>query len=340
MTTTEKTADQLQAELISAAKQITEQQSKQGVSDAQWCRRYANLGSTKTYKRLQAGDTDGMDIERQHLLYREALSQVELDAQVAPTVEPVYPDFTGPASARIAVADAFRAIDNTRLVVIQGGTGSGKTSILQIIAEKYPNNSLFLTASTLWKAGKGASAMIDDFYRVTRAQTIERDTRTSGRSDSATNNEKRHFILQFLRTKKWVILVDEGHSINPDGLNFIKEIINETDAVVCLAAFESLFRRLEQTAYQDAVQLMRNRLSERIGLGHPTEREVSEFLTRRKITFDPADKAAIVKHLSTESGGLGNWKFVNLVTRELTRQKCDIGKELYMSAYQTVLRTR
>ena len=116
---------------------IRDWQTGRTVSDAELCRKFAGLGSTKTYKRILDGDVGELDVERWLVEYEQVWALMEMESAATADDEQVYDDLWHVTATRLAATDAMREAGNNRLVIVEGPSGSGKTSAGRCLAARF-----------------------------------------------------------------------------------------------------------------------------------------------------------------------------------------------------------
>lgn len=286
--------------LVDVARRIRDRQAVCDASDVEWCRRYRDLGSTKTYTRILAGKLEGYDVDRWLADYGRALNQVEADAQAEGERDPIYEDLSTVTRMRVAVLDAIGARNNDRLIVLQGPSGAGKTEALRCIAERFGKRVVLMEADETWKDSVNAF-LVAILLRL-------------GESVPASSAERMRSVIEALSASRVMLIIDEAHHLGPRQLNLVKSIINQTPGEVALAALDTLWLKLESTAYAESQQLIHNRLSERVQLSGPDVEDVRRILERRLgLETEEAQKAAVV--VVRVARVKGSLKFVTRVCR-------------------------
>jgi hypothetical protein len=297
-------------ELVQLAQNIRSWQDVQSprVSDEQMLRRFPALGSTKTYRRLREADLDGLVCDNHLPKYRGVWAQIEALLGAAAR-EPLYEDLTPALESGLAVAGLIPQRGKTRLVIIEGPTGSGKTSALEIIAGKYAGSVAMAEAHEGWAS---LNCALGDIALALGA--------VSSRDDlpSSTSDRLAACVTCAQRGRR-ILAIDEGHHCTAAVLNALKTFLNLTDSVVVIACIDTLWRKLTSRAWEEARQLIHNRLYERVRLAPPASADVVTFLSRRvpKLTGDwksAAGKVAVTAH------SLGSYAFLRRVAEKLNAQ--------------------
>lgn len=337
------------AELKDIAQQIFEHQKLRGLSDADLCREYAGLGSTKTYKRIlsKADDlSEGLRVGRQLENYKEALLLIEMAAADS-IPEPLYEDFNDVARARGVITRALSERGNSRLVLIEGNPGAGKTAICEILEQRWPNIFVRCEVTEIWKDSPMAmlrALLLGVGKREQRKKDIEIKAGTSAEINMPQcADERTSKLIEQLNEQKLIVALDEAHHLGPRTLNLVKTLINQTPSVIIMLAIPTLLRRLETKAYEEARQLTQNRLSARLVLGAPEAGEVVEMLERRGIVFANKKVAhECGRKLEQRAGVKGHWKFVVMMVRKLRDlfKQRPVDAEMFVEALAALERER
>lgn len=296
-----------QSRIQGIAKEIAEYQAQRGLSDAAICKMFAGLGSTKTFKRILEGNFEQLDPDRQEHNYTSVAALIAADRASGRIEEPDYEDMRHVVAASLAVGDAIRAKDNGRLVILEGGIGAGKTTVMRCVQAKWPNTVTCLEADVTWTPSLHVT--LTEILRG--LLPIETAQRSSG--------DALRKVLEILAQRRRVVWIDEGHHLGLLGLHVVKTLINRSPTVIVIAAIPTLLRRLEQSQFEEARQLTLNRLSERVIIPPPAAAEIGTFLTRRAIKLEEKAARSGPELLAQSAATRGNWKFVNLVARRLKR---------------------
>lgn len=322
-------------QLRALALQVREYQDQLGLSDTALCKKFSALGSTKTFNRILASDFEQMDIERQAANLETVLALIAAERAAGKIDEPDFDDLAHVRAARSAIMEAMQETGNNRLVLIEGASGSGKTTVQRMMAARWPG-LIQAEADETWSSFRN---MMGDL--LIAMNPINRDKESNPVPYHL--NAQKDKIITFLKARKRPLSIDEGHHICIQGLNFLKTILNQTPTVLIIYAIPVLLRRLEKEAYEECRQLLRNRLCERVHLNGPPKKEALLFLERRGVQFDdPKTAAAAVETLCATATSYGNWNFVNLVARRCRREMAGrpLDLEQYLAAQKAVIATR
>ncbi|MES2219384.1 MAG: ATP-binding protein [Acidobacteriota bacterium] len=327
------------------AQQIREWQSRELLSDNDLLKQCGLLGSTKTYRRVldPEDNLEGLDIERQLHQFTQQWVVIETRAAAGAGAEDDYDDLSHVNAARLAVTDALAEKGNNRLVIIEGPSGSGKTSLRRILVKRWPNVSTAVDADETWR--ESLTAMLSTL--LIEVGPIERNKGEGVRSADVlipySAIEQKRKLFDALRVRKRILFMDEAHHMGVRTLNMVKSILNETPTVVVFLAIGTLLKRLEQNAYEEARQLTRNRLGERIVISSPAPDEVEKFVARRGVKFtDTKEAKNCAAKLAADAVTRGNWNFVNMVARKARKlcAKGPIDTEQFVEALTAALKTR
>lgn len=277
-------------------------------SDVQFCRRFQDLGSTKTYKRILNGDVQDLDADRWMVKYTAVLEVLESAGPGLEEGERRLDALTTVTRVRVAVIDAMRETGNSRFVLVQGPSGSGKTEAIKALVERYGSRLLLCEADESWK--DSVPAMLRGILH--QAFGIEPDMSASASSMFAELKGR-------LSASRTALVVDEAHHLGPKTLNMLKSIINQTPGEVVAMAMETLWKKLEKGAYEEARQLTQNRLCERVVFSSKPDASDVRLMLQDRIGADDVLLDKVVGPLREKAAVHGHLKFVNLVCRQARR---------------------
>jgi type II secretory pathway predicted ATPase ExeA len=309
----------MEQQLRGIAQAIAELQVKLELSDARLCRRFGSMGSSKTYKKILNGDFEGLAVERQLHNYQQALTLVEMAASGERPIEEDIAELSQVERAEWAVRDALQELGNNRLVIIEGPSGAGKSTIARLLQERWPNQVVMSEADETWKNSPSAmlTALLIAVGPIERRSEDDGPKRSSEVAIPVAGEERKRKLFEALNVKKRILIVDEGHHLGQVTLNLLKTLINQTPTVVVLLAIPTLLRRLEGQAYEEARQLTKNRMCERVHVNGPEVTDVVKFLGNRGVKFaDDKTAKACAAQLAKVCVSYGHWNFVNLVSRK------------------------
>lgn len=296
------------AELVTLARNIRAWQDKQKprVSDESMLRLYPGLGSTKTYKRLREGDVDGLAVDNHLPKYHGVWNAIEAAAGAA-AVEEIYEDITPAVETGLAIASLIPQRGKERLVLIEGPTGSGKTESLRLLARTYAGQTALVEAHEGWKSL--ATALGDIClalgYRRHRADL------------PVTTSLRLNDCIDALKRQRRLVLIDEAHHCTAEVLNSVKTLLNQTDSLFVLAGIDTLWRKLTARSWEEARQLVHNRLHERVRLGAPTEADVRRFLGARVPGLARDGMAKAFSAVASASVHCGQFAFLRRLAERL-----------------------
>ena len=303
--------------LRALAREVQNYQLERGLSDAKLCAKVSQIGSSKTYKRILNDDDaldEGMDIEKQLNNYTAAIEYVKILRSFERPPEPEYDDFANIEDSLAAVARAMSEESIARFIVIEGENGTGKDAVQNALLKKWPNIILQVEATELWR--ESLAVPLSD---ILNALSLRRQRDGEGEKFVVPSQPlaRLALILEELKKRKLILLINEGHHMGPRALNMIKTLINQTPVVPVMLCIPKLLARLVSGNYEEAIQLFGNRLCERVRLTSPQPDEIALMFERRGVKFDSAatqNQAAAT--LASEAPGYGNWRFVTQVCRE------------------------
>lgn len=250
--------------------------------------KFPMLGSDKNVTAIAKGELEGRRVDNWLPKFRTAWAQIKkldnktsqeerlLDlSNVEPSLEAVY----------IAVDKPGSAID--RLVVIQGTSGAGKSSILARVQAELDGATYLIEADENWKSAREAAK------DMLLALGMPEQSIPYRRAD-----RQRELLKRLDRNV--VLLIDEAHHGGAEFLSLVKTILNRSQAVVVLAAMDTLWRKLTTDSREEARQLLHNRLSEMVTLYPPTEEDIVLYF--EGIMKVPQAAAAKIASLAVKNG--------------------------------------
>ena len=300
-------------ELRDLAQKVQEFQSVKKLSDSALARQVPSIGSTKTYRRILNGDLKELDLENQLHGYRAAVAFIESTAGDERQEEELYEDLFPVIQLRRAFFESTREAGVARVTFLLGPSGSGKSSARKLLIHKFGQRILTIEATVTWNDSPQAmlSAILAEFGK--------RDVFFADRLSLAIN---------LLNRSRRCLCIEEAHHLGPRCLNLVKTLVNQTTAEFVLIAIDTLWKKLETRAYEEARQLTGNRLAERINLGRAVrENDVRKLLERRITNWADMNgdmKRAVRLVAERANASTGLYAFVREVCK---RAKESAGKE-------------
>jgi hypothetical protein len=264
------------SELLQLAQNIRAYQDRTSprLSDEAMVRHFPGLGSTKTYRRLRDGDTSSLVIDTQLQKYRGVWAQIE-SATGIDGREELYPDLTPTFEVFQAAGGVFSQRGKERFILVEGPTGSGKTSAISVIASRFPGQVFVVEANETWASPMAMTADI----LVALGIFSEQQARDGELPRSLA--ERLALIVGRMSSKRLMLAIDEGHHGGAAMLNLIKTLLNKTESWVLLACIDTLWKKLAAKYWEEAMQVIFNRMFERVRLAPPSADDVLMFLPRR-----------------------------------------------------------
>jgi hypothetical protein len=318
-----ETAD-LSATLIALARQVRDWQDAQKprLSDEAMIRQFPGLGSSKTYKTLRDGSTNGLVITTHMAKYRGVIASIEaLAAQAAH--EEIYEDLAPAMDVSFAVTRLIPSLGKERLVLIEGPTGAGKSESLRLVARKYRGNIAEIEAHEGWAS---LTCALSDILRGLGIKKTEIPVTKAGCIDK---------IITTLSERRTIIAIDEGHHMTAQCLNIVKTIINRTNSVIIIAAIGTLWTKLTARNWEEARQLIHNRLLERVILRAPSQDDVETFITRRCPQIDISIRGACAK-LASMAEHNGRFAFLRRVAERLNQYQEGIDTAIILASAESI----
>ena len=256
-------------ELRDIAQRVRKWQSAKNLSDAELCRKYGELGSTKTYKRIVDNELDELDLERQLNNYRTAWALIEGGTSEEREEEEIERDIYATVVLTRVFLETRREKGLARCIFLLGPSGSGKTCAQDFLRRKHGPRIVSIRAVVTW----------NDSPMAMMAAILAR----LGVNDPPSNQSERfNRTVEKLKETRRAVFVEDSHHLGPRCLALVISLIDETPGEFLLAAVDSLWTRMQSRAYQEIEQLRFNRLAEKITLGREVrEADVRKLLERR-----------------------------------------------------------
>lgn len=299
-------------EVADIARRVYAWQETQELTTARMIREFRGIGSERTYRDLRAGNTDRYDVEQQLENYRGVWAEIE-SREKQNADEEIYDDLSAVSRIRMAALNAMRTSGINRVVMAFGSSGIGKTFAKKWLIRKYGSRIIDIEASVVW--GDSPNELLGDL--LLRAGAAGLPPTMSQRMERAT---------AYLRSSRRMIAVDEAQHMGPRCLGTIKTLVNRTPGEWLLLSQNTLRRRLDMDAYQEARQLSENRLMEIIQLMLSAD-DVERYLRHLFPSADRAQVATGAEIMRAAADGNGNMSFVRDAS-ETARNMLAPGEEL------------
>ncbi len=307
--------------------QLRAEQARLALSDGAFVQRYLTVSGT-VWSRLNSGSYPA-DATAAFLKLEGNLRQLRLEKAKATKLT------GGRAFVPLAPHEAVRhavtlaklkaADDQDRLVVFLAETGGGKTALARDL--KLAHDGILVEASEPWR---------ESYYAAVRDLAS-----AAGVAESELDQGKhtaQMALLRKLRANRRVLIIDEAEYFGPRTANLIKLLLNQTETVIVLLAIPVLFRRWQEKAWVESVQL--NRRSTAVIVGDPvTAGDVRKFAAG-KVTLDEAEAARACAAIAEAANAFGRYDTVLRVLDDLAAEEAGapVGLEEARNAVRRVQR--
>lgn len=302
----EERGQSLASQLADVALQIEAHRKAAGISQNAWSRQWPGLGSQKTYSNIVQGVFGDISLEKNLPNYRAVLSAIR--ANVGSTGdEPLYEDLPGAEAVTLAALRLMHHEGTDRLILVLGGSGSGKTSAIRVLAAQGAGGSrlIRLEADETWKSPRAALRRMLLGAGVPKADIPGPLADMEDKLIDALNQQGR-----------CVVAIDEAHHVSGCVLNLFKTLLNRTSMRLILAGMSTIFQKLRANASEESKQLIHNRLFERIDLVGPDKDTARRFLARR-LGSDGGWKDGTLHNIAGTSVHCGHWSFLRRIVDQI-----------------------
>ncbi len=288
-----------------AAARIMDWQKARGWTTARMIREFPDLGSDKTYNALANGKLEEYDADAWAARYEAVLALIQDADGSGAVAEERYDDLSGPRRVKRALLDLLEAQGNARVLVLEGPSGIGKTTAIDLVRARYGKRIVAVEAAEAW--GDNPGALLKSLLKKLGMPIPPSST-----------YECLDACVEALGKTRVCVVVDEAHHLGPRCLNSVKTLVNSTPGEFVLSAIETLWRRLEKANYEEARQLTTNRLAERVSLSL-AEADVARYVERAVPGCDAKVAKAAARLVCAEAARHGNMAFVRDCCRAVRR---------------------
>ena len=295
-------------------------------SDRAWVKMWPGLGSAKTWGKILKGDFSELNAATRLPNYRGVLSALSAGVSLKGREE-LYEDQPGTQAVILAALRLMHHYGKDRLLLIKGGTGSGKTSALDVLERSEGSGAMVrCEADDTWKSEK--VAMYDILVAMGESEDAVRAITTTG-------DRLKKILAIAKRRGRITLVVDEAHHCTGRVLNLFKTLLNRTEMLLILAGMSTLLQKLRAAASEEARQLFLNRMFCSVNLAGPDAQWVGEFL-RRRLGVEGKWRVSTLTTLATEAQHNGTWSYLRRIQEHLQDSRIsDPDDSDLMSASQT-----
>ncbi|MEM9282102.1 MAG: AAA family ATPase [Verrucomicrobiota bacterium] len=306
MSTTEMTRKK--EKLVVLAQEIRTWQERQpALNDKKMVARFPALKSSRSYERLYKGDSQLVGVSKlddwlqRYEGVRNQINETEKDR----SIEPLFQNLETVRLVRAAVGRLSGQYGPRRLVIIEAGTGGGKSKSLDVIEQMYPSMTRRIEANQAWSSWTFAMG------EIMLGLGIENDRTKLPLAGAA----RMACIADCLKRARVFMLIDEGQHMNFQVLNSLKTFMNQSQVMIVIAAMDTLWRKLTANSSEESRQLQLNRLLQRVKLPTPSPEEAVRFLEDR-CQCKCKLKAGSLQYLIRTCRVNGAWAFIRDVAEE------------------------
>lgn len=260
------------------------------------------VGSDRQWGRVRDGQLEGLDTAAWLPRYESAWALLEARADTAEG-EPAYDDLRLPRALRAAVAGAMRETGLARAVICTAPSGMGKSTAARMVTAKLQGRAVEAVADPSWSK---PSAMLGGMAKALGVREPP-----SGESAAL------QAVVDILCSGRRAVFLDEAHHLSARTVNYVIALINRTPGEFVLLSIPTLWRKLEQSAWEECRQLTRNRLHERIVMTTLGERDAALVIERRCPVLAGHAKACAKAYCA--GGEAHNLALLGTVCREANR---------------------
>lgn len=235
--------------------ELREVQQQLGLPDEDFARVVRLSYSGSSWGKMKAGTFSGNPAKALRAV-KTALAHHHLGGTPETVGEAVVFDHVRAACDAVAIART--ATDEHKLVVVCGSWGAGKSVTAEMVRREHGGH--YLHGRPSW-----ASSYLRALMGIAHGIGIGSDFRSVGQGETE--------ILRALEASPALLVIDEANHFNRDSLNFLKTVLNETRAVVCLMTLPGHLARIAATASEETRQLLRRAVAI-IHIGPVTSAEV------------------------------------------------------------------
>ncbi len=298
----------LESQLTAVAQQIeTYRTIRQPVPSLRsWVREWPGLGSPKTLAKILDGDFAEMNVAAKLPDYRGVLAAMAVQKN-SWAAEALYDDLGGAQELQLAALRLRQHNGKDRLILIEGGSGSGKTSSIDLLEAGGSVGSILyrMEADESWKS-----------LRVALRAILIRAGVSQDAIPQATGDRMELAVTVLKRKGRVFLVVDEAHHVSGAVLNLFKTLLNCTDIMLILAGMKTLLQKLRAASSEEATQLIYNRLFARISLAGPDPAGTREFLVRR-LGVEGGWRPYVCENIASSAVHAGHWSYLRRIVDQL-----------------------
>jgi energy-coupling factor transporter ATP-binding protein EcfA2 len=286
-------------ELRELAAKIREYQQRKSLSDVVLCKRFPDLGHTKTWTKVRTADWNELSLYNQLDNYRLAWANIEALGDRESRDEVLYEGIWATVKLASAFGEVETETDVARCIFLLGPSGSGKSSAIRHLAGRRGSRILIIRSTVVWN--DSPSAMLGAILGGLGIRDVPMSPM-----------DRLQRVQEKLSESRRCVVVEDAHHLGPRLLNLVITLIDSTPGEWILSAIDKLWSKIETASYAECRQLTGNRLADRINItGAVRASDAEKLLTARVAWVE--EKGLIRKaaeHIAAKSAGYGLLAFI------------------------------
>jgi DNA transposition AAA+ family ATPase len=225
---------------LAVAHAVKQHMAEHDLGEAQVARA-CGLGTTTVYNIIHQNVTDPKKLGNRDSHLRELNLWMEADARRRATKPAKKFVRTKVARKILDAAKVANTYGSGRVVLVVGPTGVGKTMVGHVVYEQTPG-AIYLRLGRHLRTYTRLRNRLADLLKVGNSGRLQRSLRELPIEDR---------IFETLRDTHRLLILDEGHQISNDGLDFLRDLFDETRIPILVLCTIDLWQRIQREADED-----------------------------------------------------------------------------------------